>query len=78
MSEWKPIETAPRDIKAMFWIRPSTIEDGKYFTDTSGKPIIVCAEPQLHIGGYGTWSSLWVATHWMPLPSGPVSEGDGT
>jgi hypothetical protein len=68
---WRSIETAPRDEVAFFWVRPGTIEDGKWFADTSGKPILGKGPSRLHVGKYGTWSSLTVGTHWMPLPTPP-------
>jgi hypothetical protein len=68
--EWQLIETAPKNQKAMFWVRPSTVNDD-HFVDTNGRPILGTAEPHIHIGISGTWSSLHKATHWMPLPSPP-------
>ena len=70
--EWRPISTAPKDVnaKAMFWVRPLTIQDD-HFADTNGQPILFLHEPYIHMGGYGTWSSLSKATHWMPLPEPP-------
>lgn len=70
---WQPIETAQKDVKAIFWVRPGTVGDGKYFCDTSGKPILSNCSPHLHVGPYGSWSSLMLATHWMPLPEAPRS-----
>jgi hypothetical protein len=61
---WKPIEGAPRDAKVLFWIRPKT--DDETWHDTSGKAIKSDGEPHIHEGVYGSWGSLWTATHWMP------------
>jgi Protein of unknown function (DUF551) len=69
---WQPIETAPKDVVALFWIRPGTLADGKYFVDTSGNPILSSSmTPRIFMGKVATWSSLEVATHWMPLPAPP-------
>lgn len=69
--QWRPISTAPKDIVALFWIRPGTVADGNYFVTTSGKPIITDGPPRILMCRYGTWSSLSVATHWAPLPEPP-------
>lgn len=76
MAEWQAIETAPRNVEALFWIRAGTREDGDWYCDTNGNPILVHCPPRLHMGEYGTWSSLMRATHWMALPSPPPQSGD--
>jgi len=68
---WRPIESAPRDEVALFWVRPGTIEDGKWFADTSGRPILGTGPARMFMGKRDTWSSLTVGTHWMPLPDPP-------
>ena len=65
MSEWQPIETAPRDGTAILgWDgqKQSTAEwyeTGEYWS--------LCV--------MGAWAedSEWWPTHWMPLPAPPVS-----
>lgn len=69
---WRPIETAPKDEEVMFWIRPLTKDEA--WCNTSGQPIVVDSPPQLFVGKHGRWSSLWTATHWLPLPAGPRLE----
>lgn len=69
-AEWQPIESAPKDDEAIFWIRPLTIDDSPW-VNTSGEPIIIDSPPQHFVGKYGRWSSLWTATHWQPLPKAP-------
>lgn len=69
--EWHPIETAPRDVDALFWVRPTTKEDGGWFADTSGNPILSKGEGGIQMTRYGRWSALSKATHWMPLPAAP-------
>ncbi len=71
-SQWQPIETAPKDQRAIFWVRPGTEEDGDFYVYSSGKPIISHCEAFIHVGLSDTWSSLHVATHWMPLPAPPT------
>lgn len=68
MSEWQPIETAPKDGRTlMVWITDpdvsshcfapvSITSDGKWWDDSTGDQI----EP------------LKNATHWMPLPEPPL------
>jgi hypothetical protein len=70
---WRSIETAPRGIDALFWVRAGTCDDGEWYCDTNGNPILSKCEPHLHIGKYGTWSSLMKATAWMPKPNGPTA-----
>jgi hypothetical protein len=67
---WQPIETAPKDEEAMFWIRPLTKAEA--WCNTNGQPIFIDSPPELFVGKRGRWSSLWTATHWMPLPEGPT------
>jgi hypothetical protein len=69
---WQPISTAPRKDRAMFWVRVRTVKD-PHFTDTDGRPILAAQDlpPYVHIGPYGSWSSLSMATHWMPIPTAP-------
>jgi hypothetical protein len=69
MSEWQPIETAPKDgtrilalirqsdyIKILHWEPDSSYERTKY--------------PEYHqwFDGY----THWIPSHWMPLPSPPL------
>lgn len=71
--KWRPIETAPKNAEGLFWIRPGTVEDGDWFCDTSGNPILALdTAPRIHMGKNRTWSSLMKATHWMPLPDAPL------
>lgn len=70
---WQPIETALWDVEALFWIRPGTREDGDWYVDTSGNPILAHCPPRIHMGKCGSWSSVMRATHWMPIPPPPQS-----
>lgn len=78
MSEWRPIETAPRDVEALFYVRAGTQADGRWFCDTSGNPILGQCRPRIMLTHYARWSSLEVATHWMPLPEHPTVTGNPT
>jgi hypothetical protein len=71
MSQWQPIETAPKDVVALFLVRAGTWADSKWFANTSGSPIFGGGPTRIHMGRYGTWSSLSVATHWAALPDPP-------
>lgn len=71
---WRPIDTAPRSEKAIFWIVPKLPEEA--FVNSQGHPIFSTYTPQLHVGIYGSWSSLSKATHWMPLPTPPRAPED--
>lgn len=67
---WQPIETAPKDEEAIFWITPLTAGD-RHFCDTSGSSILLDVEPRRFVGMYGRWSSLMKAVLWHPLPLDP-------
>ena len=70
VTEWHPIETAPRGPACLFWVVPKSAEET--WTDTSGWPVTARGEPYIVMGPYGDWDSLWKATHWMPLPRAPI------
>ena len=77
MSDWKPIDTAPKDGTKILLYEDGIIEgyfevNEKYIKDHKAW------------GGEGYWKSLWTPehgcgccgddnepTHWMPLPKGP-------
>jgi hypothetical protein len=74
MSEWQPIETAPKD-KIVLLFRPTAFEwgsvaPGKYNVDFFAKRPKPFWEIWLKIGGT-VESRLWEPTHWMPLPAPP-------
>ena len=66
---WLPIETAPRDSEAIFWIVSK--DPDECYVDTDGRPITNCATPRMELTHYGRWSSLSKATAWMPKPPPP-------
>lgn len=57
MTEWQPIETAPRDGWFLFWI-PGAEIPGVGRLNSKGN--VVTEE-----------NAVGYATHWMPLPSPP-------
>jgi hypothetical protein len=71
MSAWQPIETAPENGEALFWIRART-PDEQWRMEASDKPIDMGnTPPRHHMGRNRSWSSLMIGTHWMPLPLPP-------
>ena len=73
MSEWQPIETAPKDGTEILlkipqlWEEPQgRIGSGDYFSacwyDESS---------EFWVNRLGGWISLYRPTHWMPLPKSP-------
>ena len=75
-SGWRPIATAPRDDKALFWLVAKPSEECP--VDTSGRPIEAHGfTPTQALCCYGAWPSLLKATHWQPLPAGPEGETNG-
>jgi hypothetical protein len=59
--QWMPIESAPKDGYALFWLVP--LEPNVFGIDAIAHPI-----------KYGRWASVQKATHWMPIPNPPTSE----
>lgn len=64
MSEWRPIESAPRDGTPILGFMPS------YYQGKGGQSVILW----LH----GKWmdNRAWatIPTHWMPLPAPPPDQ----
>jgi hypothetical protein len=61
MSEWQPIETAPKEYtKEMFVVIAIGANGGKYNTD----PYCVWYDD----GDFIRWPHSFKPTHWMPLP----------
>ncbi len=62
ISEWQPIETAPRDGAFLVWAEGEVLmaEMGQ-----SGKTILYWNDPAPH--------EIRGATHWRPLPQGPAT-----
>lgn len=68
MSEWQPIETAPKDGT---WIAVISREGGMDF-----KPVTACFCKGLwmevdHVLDGKVDYDVWNVTHWMPLPEPP-------
>ena len=68
--EWQPIETAPKEGKAWYWIVPKTAEEAPM--DTSGNPIVARFEPHMEILWWGSWSMVSKPLYWLPLPNQPM------
>lgn len=78
MSDWQPIETAPRGGTEILLCRGDRVTSGSYFGgDTPFEPDVAERED---------WDSCWTSwdggflvdcppTHWHPLPA-PPSEGE--
>ncbi|HUD11455.1 MAG TPA: hypothetical protein VMS08_03520, partial [Candidatus Saccharimonadia bacterium] len=68
--KWQPVvDGSPPAGEGLFWVVPKTADET--FTDTSGRPILSTIKPHIHVGTFGTWSSLLKATHWWPYPTSP-------
>jgi hypothetical protein len=62
MTDWQPIETAPKDgIWVLLYSPPGGFSVARYW-------------PSFGFRG-GFWDGD--ATHWMPLPAPPAQEGEG-
>ena len=72
MTDWQPIETAPRDeYRPILTYSNGVITTVKWHVDKVGGGHWVLSEP----GVYGEDFEWW-PTHWMPLPE-PPGEGEG-
>lgn len=77
MSEWQPIETAPKDGTLILLFRPTAlpwgkVAPGKWNSQADHKRPSPFWDMWLRIGG--TYESrAWEPTHWMPLPAPPVA-----
>lgn len=81
MSEWQPIETAPRDgTKILAHCQPTHIE--------TGKPMSFSYISVIWWRGENFWKSQWKwrhalndstaePIHWMPLPDPPATPKEG-
>ena len=66
MSDWQPIETAPKDIELILLYQDGYGVRAGYWDDvTSDVPCWFAAETQLITAG------KFRPTHWMPLPAAP-------
>jgi hypothetical protein len=63
VSEWKPIETAPRDQDFLVYLRNGYIARGRY---VNGRHFAADS-----FGPSGARASDPTPTHWMPLPEPP-------
>lgn len=71
MSEWQPIETAPRDGTAFLVYRPLAHEThDPHITIACG-----VMQPRQSPQGVTHYTSRWChPSHWMPLPPPPVTK----
>ena len=65
MSEWRDIETAPKDVEVLLWVKVAV-----------GSPLVVqgCWYFDKYIDDSGwidTNGTIWPVSHWMPLPEPP-------
>lgn len=72
MSEWKPIETAPKDAAVLLFGKTAPEER-----------MVICSKPVVFSGYWSRLDESWCAsgshwdgpffepTHWMPLPEPP-------
>ena len=63
-SEWRPIETPPKDGT---WVRV-LCPNGEY--------VALWDTYQDGMGEWASWHGRGEPTHWMPLPGPPESEGE--
>lgn len=79
MSDWQPIETAPKeDIRLEWWCGPSSKYAGSYDGPIDPTVLLAGVKAYIHFGKRKTWGSLHDATHWRyrqsdegPLPDPP-------
>lgn len=74
MSEWQPIETAPKDgtkvLAGRFTGKPKADYEGYMAVDQWNTP-----SKTRGWSGWGRFNDqYWPATHWMPLPAPPAQQ----
>lgn len=72
--DWKPIETAPKDGTPVLLgrFRKGCSKNGRVRVDWYRLP-----EDGAGFLGFGKFNNTyWPATHWMPIPPPPGSNGD--
>jgi hypothetical protein len=72
MSEWQPIETAPKDGTRILGYDGSTVS-GTYWHDSFREWRNESEAAGDNHGWYG--HDRWVPTHWQPLPEPPSAGG---
>jgi len=75
MTEWQPIETAPKDgTYIIAWcVHPHAKHSAQPISDGYAQPVI--AKWIDHNGGGWMWHGLSCEfTHWMPLPQPPKGD----
>ncbi len=75
MSEWQPIETAPKDGTE---ILAYVVQEPDDYTDAVGAPEGWANVDIGRFDMFGEWAGQWagVPTHWMPLPDPPQQPRD--
>ena len=70
---WQPIETAPKDGTAIFWLQPVAEwpewDDGMRSSADLGP--VPQFKPYAWMGRFKCWRTCETAAHWMPLPEPP-------
>jgi hypothetical protein len=73
--QWQPIESHDGSRQeALFWIVPLQPDEQPLFEE-GDKPIPLSdlKPARVSMGTIGTWSCLFKATNWQPLPAAPVT-----
>lgn len=73
MSNWQPINTAPKNDVVLFWVRPKTEPEARArgIVDTDNRVVLGLGPERLFMGKFQCWSSLETADWWMPVPTPP-------
>ena len=83
MSEWQPIETAPKNEpgeRSGPWIQVWYAYDACIYTacwgfhESSSQGVWLCSSPHLLQHGVHTLTRQHDITHWMPLPACPTTD----
>lgn len=67
MGGWQDISSAPKDGgNYLFWL----VKADHFIHDSI---FIRKINPRIFMGEKGSWSSIYQATHWQPLPKPPIA-----
>ena len=72
MSEWQPIETAPKDVIEMFVIRAFNVTSPSgHVKNYTSDPFCVSGFSARDDGDWDGWPHSFRPTHWLRLPPPP-------
>jgi hypothetical protein len=76
MSEWQPIETAPKDGTQILVWDGANAQVAEFYVRADGSSSWELGHRWVNGHTRESWSCSGVLTHWMPLPARPSDKGE--